>query len=354
MAKQTLVAPFPYFGGKRRVSELVWQRFGNATNYIEPFFGSGAVLLGRPGGFDSVDGVETVNDANGFISNFWRAVQADPDAVAHHADWPVNECDLLPRHLWLLGQRAALQAQLEADPLWYDAQIAGWWVWGASCWIGSGWCSGEGPWQLVDGKVVKAGNGGVNRQLPHIGNAGRGVQRQLPHLHRAGQGVNQKLPHIDNQGRGFINHTSEPVLDWMRRLSSRLRRVRVACGDWQRVCNGDWTRHSGSHSVSAVFLDPPYAGFAEYYETDKSDDTVSGRVREWCKKWGDNKFARIALCGYEGEHNELDALGWDKVEWKSNGGYGGQSSKHDNPNARKERIWFSPACLNPGKQSEMW
>ena len=87
----SLKAPFPWFGGKSRVADVVWQRFGNVQNYVEPFFGSGAVLLGRPQPFD---GVETVNDKDGFVANFWRALQAAPDEVARHADWPVNENDL--------------------------------------------------------------------------------------------------------------------------------------------------------------------------------------------------------------------------------------------------------------------
>ena len=43
-----LKAPFPWFGGKSLVADIVWQRFGDIPNYVEPFFGSGAVLLGRP------------------------------------------------------------------------------------------------------------------------------------------------------------------------------------------------------------------------------------------------------------------------------------------------------------------
>jgi DNA adenine methylase len=53
-----LRAPFPWFGGKSRVAPLVWERFGNVPNYVEPFFGSGAVLLGRP----HPPKTETVND----------------------------------------------------------------------------------------------------------------------------------------------------------------------------------------------------------------------------------------------------------------------------------------------------
>jgi hypothetical protein len=39
---------------------------------------------------------------------------------------------------------------LHADPDYFDAKIAGWWCWGACAWIGTGWCSGEGPWNIDD------------------------------------------------------------------------------------------------------------------------------------------------------------------------------------------------------------
>jgi hypothetical protein len=62
MKKFRLKAPFPWFGGKSRVAHLVWERFGDCPNYVEPFFGSGAVMLGRPG----LPGIETVNDLDCF------------------------------------------------------------------------------------------------------------------------------------------------------------------------------------------------------------------------------------------------------------------------------------------------
>ena len=43
-----LKAPFPYFGGKATVADVVWKALGQPKHYIEPFFGSGAVLLNRP------------------------------------------------------------------------------------------------------------------------------------------------------------------------------------------------------------------------------------------------------------------------------------------------------------------
>jgi len=120
-------APFPWFGGKSRVADLVWQRFGNIYNYVEPFAGSLAVLLARP----HEPRIETVNDLDCYLSNFWRAVAADSDAVAKWADWPVNEADLHARHQWLLD-REEFRARMHAEPEFYDPKIAGWWVWGIS------------------------------------------------------------------------------------------------------------------------------------------------------------------------------------------------------------------------------
>ena len=145
------------------------------------------MLLARPDGWT---GTETVNDADGLLCNFWRALKANPAAVAQHADWPVNENDLHARHAWLVEHRDSLQARLEGDPKYFDAKVAGWWVWGMACWIGSGFCSGKGPWAVrkVDGA----------RQLVHLagpqpkaGESGRGVSRKLVHLGDAGQGVNR-------------------------------------------------------------------------------------------------------------------------------------------------------------------
>ena len=94
----TLAAPFPWFGGKALACEAVWAAFGDVDNYVEPFAGSAAMLLGAPDG----KRVETINDADGFVANFWRAVSHDAEAVAAHADWPTNEADLFARHSWLV------------------------------------------------------------------------------------------------------------------------------------------------------------------------------------------------------------------------------------------------------------
>ena len=110
-----LKAPFPWFGGKSRVAHVVWSRFGNVPNYVEPFAGSLAVMLGRP--FDAK--IETVNDKDCYLANFWRALKNDPAGVAEYADWPVNEADLHARHRWLHKQ-ADFRKRMENEPEFFD------------------------------------------------------------------------------------------------------------------------------------------------------------------------------------------------------------------------------------------
>lgn len=310
-----LQAPFPYFGGKRKAAPTIWQALGaDCVNYIEPFCGSAAVLLAAPEG----QRIETINDMDGFVANFWRAVARDPDAVAHHADWPCIEADLEARHAWLVNRADRLRWQLE-DPDWYDAKIAGWWVWGACNWIGSGWCSGAGPHRHTGARLVDI------RQHPHLGDAGQGICRQLPHLGGAGRGA---------QARGAA------IGAWMRELHARLRHVRIACGDWRRVLGTSITVNNG---LTAVFLDPPYTKGAMDYGAGGMHQGIADDVRAWCQANGSHPLLRIVLCGHAGEHDALLQHGWHTHTWTAGGGYARSSEAV--ANRQSETLWCSPNCL---------
>ena len=298
----TLAAPFPYFGGKANACETVWQAFGIVDNYVEPFAGSAAMLLGAPAG----KRVETINDADGFVANFWRAVSHDPDAVAAAADWPTNETDLFARHSWLIRQRDAMVERLHADPGFYDAKVAGWWCWGACNWIGSGWCSGTGPWVHDGERLVD------NRKLPHLGDAGRG----------------------DEHPR------SAYIREWMATLHTRLRDVRVTCGDWRRVLKDSVTTR---HGLTAVFLDPPYAKGSMDYGSGGMGLGIAEDVRAWCKANGGDKALRIVLCGHAGEHDELLQAGWQARKWTARKGYALTDEAVEN--SASETVWCSPHCM---------
>jgi DNA adenine methylase len=313
----TLAAPFPYFGGKSLACEAVWSAFGSVDNYVEPFAGSAAMLLGAPDG----KRVETINDFDGYVANFWRAVAHDAEAVASYTDWPTNEADLFARHSWLVRQRPALLDSLHGDPEWYDAKIAGWWCWGACNWIGSGWCSGTGPWIHDGERLVDV------RKLPHLGDAGRGVNRQLPHLGNAGRG-DDALP------RAIYIH------EWFAALQARMRDVRVTCGDWGRVVKDSVTTR---HGLTAIFLDPPYAKGEMDYGAGGMGLGIAEAVQTWCAQNGSNKALRIVLCGHAGEHDALLAHGWETRQWTARKGYAVTEEAVEN--SASETIWCSPHCV---------
>jgi hypothetical protein len=153
-------------------------------------------------------------------------------------------------------------------------------------------------------------------------------------------GVNRQMEFIEEGERS--SQTREMLFRYMNDLANRLRRVRVCCGDWSRVCGPTPTVKLG---ITGVFLDPPYADTADRTDGLYSSDslTVAHDVREWAIEQGDDQRIRIAFCGYEGEHIMPDS--WECVEWKARGGYGSQGENQARENSTKERIWFSPHCL---------
>jgi site-specific DNA-adenine methylase len=345
-------APFVWFGGKRKISGLVWDAFGPVDNYIEPFAGSLACLLGRPDDRWQTC-AETVNDMDAYLSNFWRALSADPEQVAKYADWTVNETDLIARHLWLVNTGKERIAKMESDPDFFDAKVAGWWVWGINAWIGSGWCSGVGPWKLgKDGLITKGNAGrGVNRNRPHLSNAGRGVNRKRPHLSNAGRGVNRKRPTLNNEfsvNVGCNRMQGDDIRDYFIALAQRLRRVRVCCGDWSRIVT-DGAMSYGDKV--GVFLDPPYSGEVRCKNLYASDDhDIAVDVRDWAIAHGDDSRLRIVLCGYEAEHIAHMPRTWRMHLYSASRSYGTSTStgtgEGNDTNRHEERLWFSPHCLN--------
>ncbi len=423
LRRAALKAPFPWFGGKSRVAPLIWQRFGDV-------YGSGAVLLARPG--DA--GIETVNDADAFLANFWRAVAADPEQVSFFADWPVNEADLHARHRWLVETGADRVEKLKTDPEFFDAKVAGWWVWGQCLWIGSGWCSrpewsgranvaghargvhgvqfgklpaiagrdgGRGAyaksrsrspeWELCPNLGKGQGITRLPEKLPLIAGGSKGVHADVvqkrpaltgngggngvhePSLHQkrpvlqqggGGRGVlrlSHQVPDLAGDagavGRGIhaprFEEKSGGLQAYMRALSERLRRVRVCCGDFERILGPAVTTCIG---LTGVLLDPPYDNDlrATCYNHDGPEEetgvSVWWRAYRWAIEHGGDPLLRIALCGYEHPEAQFPA-GWSCVAWKASGGYG--RSERGKTNARRERVWFSPHCLQ-AEQGSLW
>ncbi|MGB1270473.1 MAG: DNA adenine methylase [Endozoicomonas sp.] len=326
---KNLKAPFPYFGGKSSAAPEIWRRFGKVNNYIEPFCGSLAVLLGR----QEVQGYETVNDKSCFISNFWRAVKCDPEQVAEHCQFPVSETDLHARHSWLMfsEEMEAFRKNIADDPEFFDCKVAGWWCWGMCIWIGAGWCGESG--------LTKEGRTALKIPLPKKKGL---LQNRRPDLYKSRgiqNALKKQLPNI--HGRRGIQKSD--AHEWLSILCDRLLSVRICNGEWHRVCSSKCV--TTSLGTTGIFLDPPYG---EKTDRDmrlyaEESGTVADEVRVWCIDRGKNKKLRLALCGYDGEHEELEEHGWSVFSWKAHGGYSNRNA--ENKNRKRERIWFSPACI---------
>ena len=282
---------FPYYGNKERVVAIIWDRLGNVKNYVEPFIGSGAVLLGRPIAHLNVTPRETINDSAGLVSNFFRAVKIDPKYVAECANFPVSELDIHAKNKYLINGSMSLTGTLLRDPEYYDPKMAGWWVWGQ--------------------KVAMMGIWGIR------------ADKCKP-----------------NSGRSREPVTVQDVLA----LSQRLRGVVVLCGGFERCLTPSYTTQLG---ITGVVLDPPYPSnrVSKVYADDSQE--VFTKVVAWCVQNQNDPKLRIALCGYEGYFSLPPS--WEKVEWSANGGNSNtkknRSTASEHEKRHLERIWFSPNCL---------
>ena len=226
---------FPYFGGKRRAAAEVWQALGTVDRYIEPFFGSGAVLLAAPVRPKS----ELVNDKDHHVANLWRALQRDPEEVWRVASAPCSEVELKARAKWLRSWKAPDFDDLAAC----DPYAAGVWLWVACV-------------------AVKVGG---------------------PDLHRGDHGTGIK---------GF-----EFTRAWFDGVAERIARTQILCGDWAR-CVTEAALYYNTCARVGVFLDPPYGeGNGVAYE-DRTG-TVASDVWQWALANGDNPRLRIVVAGYE-------------------------------------------------------
>lgn len=339
-------APFPWFGGKRAAAPAVWAALGDVDHYVEPFAGSLAVLLERPHTPNRAYHSETVNDLDGLLVNFWRAVTFHPDATAEAAAWPVSEFDKHARSCALLAWRESeAGARLAGDPTFCDPVMAGWWVWAVSCQIGA-WGAGGPWWPDETGRLRRRGTQptGVRAARPHLGNNGQGANHAG--LREPGLGW------ADSEAEdGFRYHplTMPEAYRWFRYLSARLRHVRILNGDWARtVTNGaSKTLPVRQCGHVGIFLDPPYGdvGRTTLYGKHETFE-VAADVRAWAVTRGTDTDTRIVIAGYDDEGADLLAAGWTEVEWFKDGwltggmgNVGGQHQQH------RERLWASPACL---------
>ena len=396
-----LSAPFPFFGGKSRWIDTVWQRIGKVGVWSEPCMGTAVMTLNSPEPAPR----EVICDLNAFICNFYRSLRADPDAVAYHADWPTNHHDLTARHRWLLAQGPELRQRMVADPHDFDPKIAGYWCWGQSSWIGHGWCDNHGQYDRMPMIEPSSGGQGVQVQrrtmpvedkrpkVPDGGGSGVSAQRdrvpgdKMPFVNPmpGARGVSMqrvavddRMPHVKDMpgGRGVSHQRlgsdrhggpspfpdEHGILDgsrlrpWFRAIAERLARCIILNRGWEWALTDSVLQQTPSSPKPSVgvFLDPPYRTQRKdggkrstgLYQGDNeaTSDAIARATYEWavngCNKLGEryaDKY-RIAYCMHEGDFPVPD--GWTAETM----GFSGHRDA-----AKKEKavdqVIFSPACV---------
>ena len=71
-----------YPGSKWKLAEWIIDFFPEHHSYLEPFFGSGAVLFNKPR-----SNIETVNDLDGNVVNLFECIKTDPEKLAYKIYW---------------------------------------------------------------------------------------------------------------------------------------------------------------------------------------------------------------------------------------------------------------------------
>ena len=339
-----LKAPFPWYGGKGRWVADVLEMFGDIKVYAEPFAGSLAVLLGSP-----ARNREIICDTDGMVCNAWRAIKADPAAVAYWADYPTFHQDLTARRYWLARWKDSHADRLVDDMDFYCSRAAGLWIYCLSSWIGA---SGD-MLRLNYDKRPKVydsmGGVGVQAQVlaknlrPYVQNGGgRGVRIQRLDL------ANEKRPIIKNGGTGISAQRVDlggrigdgsRLSDWMYDLADRLARVIVLNRDWTSAVTPVVLQHGATSRKPPVgiFLDPPYllGGRSDIlYPSDLEANNPAREAYEWAVEHGDQY--RIAYCGMEGDFPLPQ--GWT-ARYRTLGGVRDVERRR-----RLDCVMFSPAC----------
>lgn len=301
---------WPYFGAKTSAAGTIWRLLGNPPLYIEPFCGTCAILLARPGWRPGLRRNEIANDANGLLVNTLRAIRYRPSIVLRHAGTQNSEIDMHARQVKLAQvDTGALRAWLEASPTACDPVLAGWWL-ACACDAISNPIP-PGPWTVQAGRLTNTGgDSGIARSIPSVGRR-CGV--------RAG----------DGRQRVYA-------------IAERLSSVTILAGDWRRALAPSITsRQTMSLSDGGglgVLLDPPYTVGAHLYA--HGDDTISAQVEQWCLAEAPADW-RIIVCGYADDHPALEQAGWAVHQGSAAGAGYSHTAIHS-----RETLWASPACTS--------
>ena len=289
---------FPYIGGKYTIAPEINRRFGEVDTRIDAFTGSSSwILASEPAKY------EIVNDLDGYVVNYLRAVKYAPDKVARHLDFPRAELELIAYHHYTRDRLPELVARLGGDPDYYDPVLAARWAYVMAHSLMHEY-KRAGSWLVRDGRLrYERGTGRIRGSM---------TSRHL------------LLTRLLKERRVFEYITS---------LNERLRCVQVWWNDFEVVVE---KADRSEFGVVGVLLDPPYPRHLRDYDYDTDGAGIWQRAARWAVANGDNPKLRIAVCGYgDAESDALFPQTWARFVWRRSGI--GQYKD-------RECIWFSPHC----------
>jgi len=289
---------FPYVGGKYLVAPKINRRFGEIDTRIDAFTGSSSwILASEPAKY------EIVNDLDGYVVNYLRAVKYAPEEVARHLDFPRAELELVARHHYVRDKLPELVAKLGGDPDYCDPILAARWAYVMAHSLMHEYKS-AGGWSVRDGRLVYE----------------RGAGRRRVSMTSAPQ----LLARLVKERR---------VFEYVAALSERLRCVQVWWNDFEVVVE---KADRSDFGVVGILLDPPYPRHLRDYKYDTDGADVWHRAARWAIANGDNPKYRIAVCGYnDADSDALFPSAWRRFVWRRSG---------IGQNKDRECIWFSPHC----------
>ena len=289
---------FPYIGGKYTIAPEINRRFGAIDTRIDAFTGSSSWILASPPVKH-----EIVNDLDGYVVNYLRAVKYAPEEVARHLDFPRAELELIAYHHYTRDRLPELVARLGGDPDYYDPILAARWAYVMA--------------YKLDPSLLKSGGwltrGGL---LVYERGAGK-IRGSMTSGHRI-------LARFVKERR---------VSEYVAVLSERLRNVQVWWNDFEIVVRKAKQPEFG---VVGILLDPPYPHNLRDFYYDNDDAGIWNRAARWAVANGDNPRLRIAVCGYnDADSDALFPSGWARFVWRRSG---------IGKNKDRECVWFSPHC----------
>ena len=102
-------AVIKYPGSKWSIAQWIIDFFPEHHSYLEPFFGSGAVLFNK-----TRSHIETINDLDGAVVNLFECIRKDPERLAH---------DIYYTPYSRLVYENAFAAEIPADPFAWAVQF---------------------------------------------------------------------------------------------------------------------------------------------------------------------------------------------------------------------------------------